>query len=303
MRLPSLTALQMLEAAARLQSFTRAAAELNVTESAISRQVQALEARYGVRFFQRINKRVVLTSDGDRFVREIRDQIKAIERATQELASRAGGMEVIELAVVPTFATQWLIPRLGRFGAMHSRIMVNLHARPDPFDFAGSPFDAAIYFGGEPWDGHPHARLLEEGRSIAVCSPGLLRTAPVRRREDVLRLPLLHLASRPDAWADWVSPDDEALRRQARLGPRYELFSMMICAATSGLGVALLPEMMVRAEIEGGRLTPLSPRLAPHDARDGAYFITYRQEKPGESKLKRLVDWLLQEAEGDAASR
>ncbi|TWG88677.1 DNA-binding transcriptional LysR family regulator [Cupriavidus gilardii J11] len=292
MRLPSLTSLQMLEAAARLSSFTRAAAELNVTESAISRQIQALEVRYGVRFFDRVNKRVVLTSEGDRFVREIRAQIKGIERATQDLASRAGGMEVIELAVVPTFATQWLIPRLGRFRDAHPRIIVNLHARPDPFHFPESPFDAAIYFGALPWEGYPHEVLMDEGPAMPVCSPALLRGHPIERREDILRLPLLHLASRPDAWPDWVSTDDDELRRRARLGSRYDLFSMMICAAVSGLGVALLPAMMVQAEVADGRLTALPASLAPPDRRDGAYFMTYRHTKPGANKLDDFLDWL-----------
>lgn len=303
MRLPSLIALQMLECAARLGSFTRAAAELNVTESAVSRQIQALEERLGVRFFERIKKRVVLTSDGDRYVREIRAELKAIERATKDLASRAGGMEVIELAVVPTFATQWLIPRLGSFREEYPRIVVNIHARPEPFHFADSLFDAAIYFGEQPWDGHPSARLLDEGPSIPVCSPQLLKSlssARLRKREDLLRQPLLHLASRPDAWPDWFSADDEEIRRKARLGPRYDLFTMVTRAAICGLGIAVLPEMMVRSEMESGQLQALALAAAPEATRNGAYFLTCRQEKPHERKLQAFSDWLMRQCGGDS---
>ncbi len=299
MRLPSLIALQMLECAARLGSFTRAAAELNVTESAISRQIQALEARLGVRFFERVKKRVVLTSDGDRYVREIRAELKAIERATQGLASRAGGMEVIELAVVPTFATQWLIPRLASFRDEQPRIVVNLHARPEPFHFTDSLFDAAIYFGDRPWDGHPSAMLLDEGPSVPVCSPTLLQGARIRRREDLLRQPLLHLASRPDAWPDWFSADDEAIRRKARLGPRYDLFTMVTGAAISGLGVAVLPEMMVRSEMESEQLVALPFAAAREAAGGGAYFLTYRQDKASGSKGELFMDWLLRQCGAD----
>lgn len=302
MRLPSLIALQMLECAARLGSFTRAATELNVTESAISRQIQALEERLGVRFFERVRQRVVLTPEGDRYVREIRAELKAIERATKDLASRAGGMEVLELAVVPTFATQWLIPRLASFRAEHPRIVVNIHARPEPFHFADSLFDAAIYFGDGAWDGHPSARLLEEGASIPVCSPQLLKDKPLRQREDLLNLPLLHLASRPDAWPDWFGGDDEAMRRRARLGPRYDLFSMVTGAAICGLGIAVLPEMMVRTEIESGRLAALPFAEAPGASRNGAYFLTYRQGKPGDGsdrdKAGVFADWLLRQCQG-----
>lgn len=295
MRLPSLIALQMLECAARLGSFTRAAAELNVTESAISRQIQTLEDRLGVRFFERVRQRVVLTPDGDRYVREIRAELKAIERATKDLASRAGGMEVLELAVVPTFATQWLIPRLASFRTEHPRIVVNIHARPEPFHFADSLFDAAIYFGDAAWEGHPSAMLTEEGPSIPVCSPQLLQGKLPRKREDLLKLPLLHLASRPDAWPDWFGGGDEAVRRKARLGPRYDLFTMVTGAAICGLGVAVLPEMMVRSELESGRLVAL-PFVEPvESARQGAYFLTYRQKNDQTDKAALFADWLLRQ--------
>lgn len=299
MRLPSLIALQMLECAARLGSFTRAAAELNVTESAISRQIQALEARLGVRFFERVKQRVVLTSDGDRYVREIRAELKAIERATKDLASRAGGMDVIELAVVPTFATQWLIPRLGSFRDEHPRLVVNIHARPEPFHFADSLFDAAIYFGDRPWDAHPSATLLDEGPSVPVCSPALRQGTRLRKREDLLRQPLLHLASRPDAWPDWFSADDETMRRQARLGPRYDLFTMVARAAISGLGIAVLPEMMVRSEMESGQLVALPFPAARESDRSGSYFLTYRQDKPSGAKAELFRDWLVRQCAAD----
>lgn len=293
MRLPSLTALQMLESAARFESFTRAAKELKVTESAVSRQIQTLEDRLGVSLFQRIGKRVVLTPDGDRYVREIRNELKAIERATKNIASRAGGMEVIELAVVPTFATQWLIPRLPSFRQCHPRIIVNMHSRPETFHFLDSPFDAAIYFGETPWAGHDSIRLISEGPSVPACSPTFQFEAEIRDRDELLRKPLLHLASRPDAWPDWFSPVDETLRRKASVGPRYELFSMVTRAAIGGLGVAVVPEMMIRDEIARGLLVALPFCSAARDPSNGSYFLAHRQRL--EEKVSLFIDWLQQQ--------
>ncbi|MDQ0141193.1 DNA-binding transcriptional LysR family regulator [Cupriavidus necator] len=288
----------MLERAARFESFTRAAEELKVTESAVSRQIQALEDRLGVSLFQRISKRVVLTPDGDRYVREIRNELQAIERATKYIASRAGGMEVIELAVVPTFATQWLIPRLPLFKERHPRIIVNMHSRPEIFHFLDSPFDAAIYFGEAPWSGHESIPLLSEGPSVPACSPAFQFAAEIRAPEELLRKPLLHLASRPDAWPDWFSPDDESLRRKASIGPRYELFSMVTRAAIGGLGVAVVPEMMIHDEIARGLLMALPLRSAAPGTSGGSYFLAHRPRLEG--KVELFVDWLWEQCAGDA---
>jgi DNA-binding transcriptional LysR family regulator len=293
LRPPSLISLQMLEASARLGSFTRAAQELSVTESAICRQVIALERRFGVQFFHRIKKRIVLTPEGDRYVREIRDHLHSIERATQELASRAGGMEVIELAVVPTFATQWLIPRLGGLIAAQPRLILNVASRTEPFHFNESRFDAAIYFGNALWPGTAGRRLMEEGPSIPVCSPRLLRgTSRIRTRADLVKLPLLHLATRPDAWPDWVGGNDEALRLKASLGFRYDLFTMVVGAAIAGTGVALLPRMLICDALEQGTLVQpvdAAPALA---GSEGAYFLSHRDDRVAQEKLQGFLDWL-----------
>lgn len=304
MRLPSLISLQMLECAARLGSFARAAAELNVTESAMSRQIQALEERLGVRFFDRIKKRVVLTAEGERYVREIRGELKAIERATKNLASRSSGMDVIELAAVPTFGTQWLIPRLASLREAHPRMLVNISARPGPFPFADSPFDAAIYHAERPWDGFPSQTLLAEGPSVLVCSPGLLlANHKLRKADDLLRYPLLHLATRPDAWPDWFSADDEELRQKARRGARYDLFSAVTRAAICGLGIAVLPEMMVHSEIASGQLVALPFPGASAAPPSGKYFVSYREQRPGDTRLTVFLDWLRSQCDEERGER
>lgn len=297
MRLPSLTVLQMFECAARYSSFSRAAAEMHVTESAVSRQIQALEERLGVRFFERVKKRVILTPDGARYAREIRGELKAIERATKNLASRADGVAAIDLAVVPTFATQWLIPRLADFHTKEPRILVNVFARPDPFQFAESAFDAVIYFGEKPWEGLPATKLLTEGPSVPVCNPSLVQAAGMGSRNDLLKLPRLHLASRPDAWPDWFAMDDEPVRRQARSGARYDLFTMLTRAACCGLGVALLPELMVQSELESGQLTRLPFEQVSSSDTNGAYFLSFRQSGSSRDKLQVFAEWLFKQCD------
>lgn len=294
MRLPSLVALQMLEASARLESFTRAAEELSVTESAVCRQVLALEKRFGITFFDRVKKRLVLTPEGDHYVRGIREQLRGIESATNEMASRAGGREVLEIAVVPTFATQWLIPRLSSLAQAQPRLLVNISSRTDPFHFQASGFDAAIYSGTELWPGTTGKLLTEEGPCIAVCSPALLdkRSIKLKESKDLLQFPLLHLKSRTDAWANLLGDVDDELRLRANIGVRYDLFTMLIRAAQEGQGMALIPKMLVKDELERGSLT--SPLKDEGDAyiKGRGYFLTHRSDKPALEKLEGFLYWL-----------
>lgn len=292
MRLPSLIALQMLEAAARHGSFARAAEELSVTESAVYRQVVALEQRYGVCFFLRAKKRISLTAEGERYVREIREQLQHIERATKELAARAGGKEAMELAVVPTFAAQWLIPRLTSFAAACPRLLVNITSRTDPFQLLDSRFDAAIYFGHDLWPGTTGTQLLSEGPSIPVCSPNLRGREKIRKRSDIAKLPLVHLTSRPDAWSNWFSKDADEVRLAANLGPRFDLFTMVVSAAVSGLGAALLPEILIHNELERGLLVPLLEHAQCEVVSEGSYFVSHRTDQMTLSKIAPFLSWL-----------
>jgi len=293
MRLPSLIALQMLEASARLGSFTRAAAELSVTESTVCRQVLAMEERYGVSFFERVKRKLVLTSEGERYVREIRDQIRAIEHATKELAARAGGKEVIDLAVIPTFATQWLVPRLAAFAREQPRIIVNVYSRTDPFSLPDSRFDAAVYMDRAPWPGVMGKRLLVEGPSVAVCGPELARHVKIRSKSDFINYPLLHVMGRPDAWEDWIGRDDEELRLAVTQGSRFELFTMAIRAAATGLGIALMPKLFIQDELNRKILVPVFEEDQPcnEDEPPRQYFISCRAE-PVQHKVAVFMSWL-----------
>lgn len=178
-RIPSLEALVAFEAAARHQSFTRAAVALSLTQSAVCKQIAALEDYLGLALFHRVKKRISLTEAGELYARQIGEDLDRLERHTGALMTHRGEGNVLELASVPTFATRWLIPRLGAFKARHPGITLNLTTRSQPFIFTDTGFDAAIHFGSPEWPGASTSALFGEEmipvRSRSCCRP---RAAP-----------------------------------------------------------------------------------------------------------------------------
>ncbi|CAB3669376.1 LysR substrate-binding domain-containing protein [Trinickia soli] len=288
--IPNLAALQVFEASARHESFTRAADELALTQSAVCRQIASLENRLGVALFLRIKKRVVLTPHGRHYAMQIRKSLERIERDTLELMAQRGVGRVLELAVVPTFASQWLIPRLPQFRALRPDITVNLSIRTEPFLFSDSPFDAAVYFGRSVWPGTQGALLFREGNAVPVCSPALASEAAPLTRERLVDMPLLHLSTRPDAWREWFRAQGFGDDARAVRGPRYELFTMLSSAALAGMGVALMPHILIADELASGRLTaPLDLPLAS----DAGYYLVAPDAVANDEPFVALSQWLV----------
>jgi len=287
--IPNLAALQVFEAAARHESFTRAADELALTQSAVCRQVASLESRLGVALFLRIKKRVVLTPHGRHYAVQIRKSLERIERDTLELMAQRGVGRVLELAVVPTFASQWLIPRLPLFRALRPDITVNLSIRTEPFLFSDSPFDAAVYFGRSVWPGTQGTLLFREGNAVTVCSPLLAAEAAPFTRERLIDMPLLHLSTRPDAWREWFRAHGFGDDARAVRGPRYELFTMLSSAVLAGMGVALMPEILIADELAAGKLiAPLDMPLAS----DAGYYLVAPDAVANDEPFVALSQWL-----------
>jgi DNA-binding transcriptional LysR family regulator len=286
-KIPSTAALAAFEAAARHQSFTLAADELAVTQSAVCRQVAALEEFLGVKLFRRSRRGVGLTPAGAEYGRSVRVRLDEVERDTLALMSRAGAGGSIELGVVPTFATRWLIPRLADFQAAHPGFTVNLHVRTRAFLFEESGLDAAIHAGASEWPGTRSLRLMGESL-VAVAAPLLLGKRLRYSVVDVARLPLLQMSTRPYAWRDWFASLGVRVPR-ATAGPRFELFSMLTEAAVHGLGVALVPRILVQAELGAGTLR----RLTAQESDSG---LTYRYIVPeklaGDPTLEAFGAWL-----------
>jgi len=289
-RIPSMGALLAFEAAARHESFTYAARELFLTESAISRQINTLESNLGVRLFVRVKQRVVLTRAGKVYGAQVRRALEGLDRDTLSIIAHGSGGGYLELAVLPTFASQWLIPRLGDFNARYPDVRVNMGVRTDTFPFADTHFEAAIHYGKPTWPGTSADFLFRE-EVIPVCAASLL-TQPVKSPADLLDYPLLHSTTRPDGWATWfanLGVDDNRTMH----GVRYELHTMLLAAAAAGLGIALVPRFFVDTQPEPSGL--IMPFEAPVVA-ESAYYLVYPTELSHGKPLTSFREWLLQEA-------
>lgn len=287
-KIPSTVALALFESAARHGSFSRAAADMYLTESAVSRQIAALESFLGVRLFDRIKKQVVLTEAGRRYSDAISTNLDELEMHTTSLMSHRGEGGVLELAVIPTFANRWLMPRLHGFMAQHPAITINLSERPDPFAFRGTNFDLALHFDHPSWIGVNKVPLFDE-EMVPVASPAHFDLAALRTPADLLEHTLLYKRSRPDAWRHWFElaglPD-----AQWRPSFRLEMFSMVIEAARAGLGIGLIPRIYVAEEIARGDLTVLFDIPLKHEKR---YSLIYPDYKSDSLLVKHFTDWVV----------
>ena len=221
----------------------------------------------------------------------MREYLKQMEHDTLSLMAHRGAGGVLELAVIPTFAARWLIPRLADFHSHHPAITLDLTTRVEPFMFTDTPFDAAIHFGDPVWPGAITEYLFGE-EMVPVCSPSLLGGATRVDPEQLECLPLLHQSARPDAWREWFEvagrPNVNAMG-----GSRYELFSLLVEAARAGLGVALMPRFFVLSEIASGELLIPSPYVL-HNQR--SYYLVYPQNKVGSPSLQVFCQWLRDQA-------
>ncbi|MGH8779727.1 LysR substrate-binding domain-containing protein [Paraburkholderia sp.] len=295
-KIPNMGALLAFEAAARHESFTLAARELFLTESAVSRQINTLEGNLGVRLFVRVKQRVVLTKAGKVYGAQVRRALEGLDRDTLSIIAHGSGGGYLELAVLPTFASQWLIPRLGDFNTRYPDVRVNMGARTDTFTFADSHFEAAIHYGKPTWPGTSADFLFRE-EVVPVCAASLLKRR-AKSAADLLAHPLLHSTTRPDGWAAWFAnlgiEDNRTMQ-----GVRYELHTMLISAAAAGLGIALVPRFFVETQLE--RLGLVVPFDAPVIS-DSAYYLVYPTELSHGKPLMSFREWLLHEAQGYAAT-
>ena len=255
-KIPATHTLLCFEAAARHESYTRAAQELALTQSAVSRQVAALEEYLGQPLFTRTRHGVALTPRGREYAAQVADRLLALERDTLNAMSTQGTQGAVHLAAVPTFATRWLIPRLPLLQAQHPNIVVHIETRTRPFLFADTGFDAALYAGTaeqvENWAGTQSTLLVHED-VLPVCAPGLLGQTGPLGPQAIAELPLLQQSTRPFGWSQWFDAMGVSTPH-ALSGPRYELFSMTATAAIHGLGVALVPRLLIEAELARGDL-------------------------------------------------
>jgi DNA-binding transcriptional LysR family regulator len=286
--IPNLGALQAFEATARLGSFSRAAEELSLTHSAVYRQVTGLEERLGVQLFTRVRRRVALTDAGAEYAARVRHHLEQLEKDTFGLVSRSGMGRSLHVAVLPTLATTWLIPRLPDFQKLHGDIAISLSVRTLPFQFNDHPFDAAIYHAEQIWPQTRGIRLFDEKELVPVCVPGLV-PAQHAGGDPMDGLTHLHMLSRPDAWRMWYQTQGRPYSPVVSAGPRYELFTMTLAAVKAGLGIGLIPRFLVQDDLDAGRLVmPVSAALQVQEA----YFFSYPAVSERSEALMAFESWL-----------
>lgn len=282
---PSIPSLMAFEAVMRTGSATRAAEELNLTQSTVSRLLKGLEEQLGTPLFARQRKRLVPLELAEVYVVEVTRALDILQSAsTSILANPAGG--VLNLAVLPTFGTRWLAPRLTQFFEKNPGISVNLTTRFERFSFEREAFDAVIFFGAPDWPDAEHLQLFDE-RLTACAAPSLLARHPVRVAADMAKLPLLQLPTRLSAWDDWFL--GQGAEPVPATGMLTDQFSMMIQAAISELGVALLPDYLAATEIAEKRLTPILTRAVPGR---GAYWLAWPRGRSAHKPFTAFQLWI-----------
>jgi LysR family glycine cleavage system transcriptional activator len=293
--LPPLTALRSFEAAARHLSFTRAAAELSVTQTAISHQVKLLEAHLGTLLFRRLPRRIHLTADGLAWAKELKDIFGRLEEANRRL--RIGtrpDRPVTSVSIIPSLAARWLVPRLGRFLERQPGCDVRISPNEHPVDFAAEGVDLGIRYGSGGYPGLVVEKLADDAL-VAVCAPSLARKRRLDRPHDLAKHVLLHDDAR-DAWERWLGhhgvPGVDAAR-----GPVLTDSSMLVEAAARGQGVALARWSLAMDDLAAGRLILPFGKLRPMPTGRSYYLVGPREnlERP---HVKQFRDWVVAEAVG-----
>lgn len=290
-RLPSLNAVRSFDAAARHLSFTLAARELCVTQGAVSRMVQALEAELGVALFLRTGRSLALTPAGAAYHPHILEALDRIAAATRSIKYMDGG-GVLSISVLPTFAMRWLVPRLAGFQQRHPDILVDITTNERMVNFATEPVDIGVRYGLGQWPNTEATLFMREDVAV-YCAPALLqRGPPLRAPADLAAHRLLQHSTRPAAWGRYFAACGLAPPDLSQ-SPGFEHFFMLIEATAAGMGVALLPQFFADAELASGRL------VRPYDKtlrNEQAYYIVHAPGAGRTRKVRLAKEWLLEEA-------
>ncbi len=288
---PATAALQAFESAASLGSITAAARELSRTQSAISRQIQALEERLGVLLFERRRQRIHLTAAGRRYLEHVRAAFDRLEAGELELRTSGGQVGVLRLGILPTYGTRWLIPRFPSFAQAHPAIQVHFTTRLSVFDFASEDLDAAIHYGEGHWPGAITEPLMDE-QVLVVTSRRYRDERQLASPRDLARATLLQIPSRPHAFDDWLFAKGVDGVDGSR-GPRFEHHQMALEAAIAGLGVAVLPAFVVDDELAKGTVVEAFPDTRVRTGK--GYWLAYPERRATLPALHAFRAWLLRE--------
>ena len=292
-RLPPLNAVKAFEAAARSESFTRAADELCVTQAAVSQQVKALELTLGIKLFNRERQRLVITEAGREYLAVVRDAFDRLALGTSRLIERQSS-GVLTISTSPDFAAKWLVHRLGQFANAHPAIDLRVCATVQHVNLAREQVDVAVRHGEGNWPDLDVVCLCAE-RLFPVCSPRLVSGRNrITKASDLLKYPLLRL----EDWSTWTRWFASAgIRNPVLRGPVLSQASMLIDAAVDGQGVALARTTLAAWDLINGRLViPIDVSLKTQKS----YWIVCPKITASVPKISTFRDWVLAEAAKDA---
>lgn len=288
--IPSLSALECFDLAARHRSFTRAAEDLGLTQSGVSRQIGALEQFLGVRLFQRIGSRLVLTEVGVQYWREIDPLLTGLEKAALDAVRGQRREEALILRTSPGFAARWLLPRLGGFLAAHPEVILEVIEAEGASDFTTSPADLAIVRGTGAAADVRSDWLCAETLTV-VAAPKLIAPSASLDHLDFARIPTLQNATRPSLWMTWLRLSGTAHSGAIR-GVRLGHSGLLIPAACAGLGLAVVPRFYVEEDLRQGRLwEPFGPAVTSPES----YWILRPEERAHHPQIMDCVTWLKRE--------
>lgn len=284
--IPTTSMLLSFEAAARFGNFARAAKELSLTNSAISRSIQSLEDFLGVTLFIRDKQRVYLNDVGQAYLASISEILERLETETASTIARSQKDPVLKLGTYPTFGSRWLMPRLPDFTARHPGVPLTFTTGVTPFDVHSGVIDLAIQHGRGDWN-DSHALKLWDELLIAVVSRDS-DVIPPQGPEQISESPLLSLRTRPQDWEIWFSHHGLPLP-SGHTGPTFETYGMLISAVRAGLGVALVPELYVREELfSGGLMASFGPPVKS----GAAFYAVCNAKRLEEPNIRLFLDWL-----------
>ncbi|MBV6656703.1 MAG: LysR family transcriptional regulator [Devosiaceae bacterium] len=289
--IPSLSALVAFEAAVTHRNFTRAGESLGLTQSGISRQVSALEKQLGVKMFERIGPRLILTDEGSSYAQAVTETLNRLEEASIDLVRGGSSRDALKIGVQDSFGGQWLVARIKRFVAAHPNAGFTMVPVTSDTAFRDQEVDVAVLRGIGAWhDAHAH-HLLDE-QVCVVASPELIPSGEQLAPSDYHRFPLIQNAHRPDSWLRWL--EAKGLSRQDTIsGPRFSQTTMVIEAARTGLGLAVVPTVMIEDKLADGSLhMPLGGPIPSGQS----YSVVYPLALGKSKAVLQFHDWVLAEA-------
>ncbi len=289
-KFPPLNSIKVFAIAAKHKSFTKAAAELNVTQGAISRQIAVLEDYLGRDLFERKHQSISLTKPAKEYLRSIDSALKIIEESSAKLTKKSS-KEVINISILPSLSNQWFMPRLKKFKEQNPDYKINLFAADSHVEFdKRDDIDFSIRIAkGNCWKNFV-VKLLAKEELICVCSPKLIRS-PLKKAEELLNYNLLLHSARPNSWNEFFK-NNGIKNPEIEFKDGYQHFFMLIDAAKNGLGIALVPKFLVKNELQTDQLNLAFDKVFKSGYK---YYLISQKQKEHLIKIKDFGSWIMDE--------